>query len=278
MPRGGGRFGGGGRNQGPEHWEDEDGAPIVTGVKPAPTFPEIHLPIPRPLDHTEVAAVNRFLRYRGRTRNGTFFANLEPSSLTDDKGRVAPRAGFDPFNDQEAYASRFQKKKRSVPDVTSHKFALQLFPRELWSVIDPERKHPIWATIPAEELEQVRARKRKRRTSATGENADENEGQAASDEDSDVPATDRRTQKMAKSRKGDADSKQRRGLDAEDDYPEDNRDVDDDGDGEDEPQDSEFEESEDEENDYNAEGYFSGGEDADMDDDGGGDAGGGDYY
>ena len=275
MPRGG-RFGGGKKQQGPEAYDDEE--PVITpnSHKPKPTFPEVHFPTPKPLNHSELASVNRFLEFRNRTRRGAFFATLDPSSLTDENGKVAPRAGFDPFNDQDAYSSRFQKKKRTVPDVGSHDFDLQLFPKELWTVLDPKRKNPLWKTTDPAEFGDVKPRKRKRRFSATEVEA--RPGDAAepedSGEDSDAIVTGRRKATAAKSRKGEPASKQRRGLDAEDDYPEGDRgDAEEDVEGDDEPQDSEFEDSEDEDNDYNAEQYFDDGDDDGMDEDGGGDEG-----
>lgn len=274
MPRGGGRAGGGSRDHGPEAWDDNEQAPINHATKPPPTFPAVKLPILKPLSPAEVASVDKFLEFRNRTRRGPLFATLDPSSLTDKNGKVQPRAGFDPFNDQEAYTSKFQKKKRTVPDVASQDFALQLFPKELWVVLDPKRKNPLWKTVDPADFEPVRTRKRKRRLSTAVENTkDENNKNAEEDsgEESDVVATGRR-----KAAKGESRSKQRRGMDAEDDYPEGERDADDDGEPDDEPQDSDFEESEDEDNDYNAEQYFDDGDNDGMDDDGGG--GGDDYY
>lgn len=275
MPRGGGR-GGGARKQGPDlAWDDEEPTPIFLANKPAPTFPEIAFPIPRPFSHSELDSIDKYLSFRARARNGPYFAALDPSSLTDDNGKVAPRAGFDPFNDQEAYSSRFQKKKRTVPEVNGNIHALQLFPKELWPVIDPKRKNPLWETLDPAELNGMKTRKRKRRPSATAEVRPEAaDGEDDSDADSDAVVSGRRKQKTEQTRKREKDAKQRRGLDAEDDYPEGEPNADEEGEGEDEPEDSEFDESEDEDNDYNAENYFDGGDDDDMgggdDDDGGG--------
>ncbi|ETN39412.1 uncharacterized protein HMPREF1541_05635 [Cyphellophora europaea CBS 101466] len=279
MPRGGGRFGGGGRKLGPDMaWDDEEPAPVLLANKPAATFPEVVFPIPRALDQTELASTTKYLSFRSRARNGPFYAALDPSILTDDNGKVAPRAGFDPFNDQQAYSSKFQKKRRIMPEAAGKIQALQLFPKELWPVIDPKRKNPLWSTVDVAELGGMGARKRKRRLSVEadvrsgGEDAD-------SDEDSDAVVAGRRKQKSERSRRAEKDAKQRQGLDAEDDYPEGEPNADEEGDGEDEPEDSDFEESEDEDNDYNAENYFDAGDDDDMggdDDDGGG--GGGDFF
>lgn len=282
MPRGGGRFGGG-RNQGPDFaWEDEDSAPVLLGNKPAPTFPEIAFPVPRPFSTVELDSVNKYLSFRKRARNGPLYAALDPSILTDETGKVAPRAGFDPFNDQEVYSSRFQRKKRKLPEVVGNIKYLPLFPKELWPTIDPQRTHPLWATVDPAELGTIKTRKRKRRLSADanvpGEAAEDN-----SDADSDAIVSGKRKQQTERSRRREKDAKQRQGLDAEDDYPEGEANADEDGEPEDEPEDSEFEESEDEDNDYNAENYFDGGDDEDMgggggDDDDGGGGGGNEWY
>jgi DNA-directed RNA polymerase III subunit RPC7 len=282
MPRGG-RYGGGGK-KGPEAPEVEDDGPVsITASKPAPTFPELKLPVPKPLVESELDAVSKFLSFRNRARNGPFYAVLDPSEQTDETGKVAPRAGFDPFNDQDVYSSRFQKKRRTVPDVTSQSFALHLFPKELWSVLDPRRKNIAWSSIDPNEVGAPKTRKRKRRASITVDGQPENAEQAAvneSDEDSDAIQSGRKKHDAEKSRRGERDAKQRRGLDAEDDYPEGDKDGDEDGEGDEEPQDSEFDESEDDDNDYNAENYFDAGDDDDMggDDDDGGGGGGGNYY
>ncbi|KPI40190.1 uncharacterized protein AB675_11495 [Cyphellophora attinorum] len=276
MPRGGGR--GGGRKQGnePEAYDDEEPTPIAgTTIKPAPTFPPLYQPIPKPLSTIEVASVNAYLNFRTRSRRGPFFATLDPSSLTDENGKVRPRAGFDPFNDQERYTSRFQKKKRTVPDVAGQEFALQMFPKELWLSLDPKRTHPLWKTVDPAEFEMVKSRKRRRRLSDTGGPRDGTPAVENSGDESDGVVTGRRKLNAAKSRKGEPASKQRRGLDAEDDFPEDSREADDDADVDMEAQDSEFSESEDDDNDYNAEQYFDDGDDDGMEDDGGG---GDDYY
>lgn len=272
MPRGGGRFGGGGRNQGPEGWDDDESTPALLANKPAPTFPEIAFPTPRPFSPDELDSINKYLGFRARARNGPYYAALDPSSLTDDKGKVAPRAGFDPFNDQEVYSSRFQKKKRTIPDVVGNIKSLQMFPKELWSTLDPKKKDPLWDTLDPNDEAQGKTRKRKRRLSTAAEAAGEN-AEEDSDADSDAVVSGRRKQKTEQTRRAEKEAKQRRGLDAEDDYPEGEANADDDAEGEEEPQDSEFEESEDEDNDYNAENYFDAGDDDDMggdDDDGGG--------
>jgi DNA-directed RNA polymerase III subunit RPC7 len=279
MPRANFRPGGGGRKQnGPETWDDEEPALLPLTNAPAPTFPELSFPTPRPFSPGERDGIDKYLSFRRRAREGPFHATLDPASLTDEIGRVAPRKGFDPFNDQEVWAARYAKRKRTVPDVVAGRLGpLRLFPKELWAIMDPRRSDPIWETPEAAELGKPKTRKRKRRLSAN-EAGGGDEGEV-SDADSDAVVSGRRKRTTEQTRRGEKDAKQRRGLDAEDDYPEGEPNAEDDGEAEDEPQDSEFDESEDEDNDYNAENYFDAGDDDDMggggDDD---DGGGGEWY
>jgi DNA-directed RNA polymerase III subunit RPC7 len=274
MPRGGGRAGGGRKQQGPEGWDDEELSPVLLANRPAPTFPEIVFPTPRPFSPTEISSIDKYLSFRSRARNGPFFATLDPSSLTDDNGKVAPRAGFDPFNDQEAFASKYKKTKRTIPELVGNVRPVRMFPRELWADLDPKRTDPIWQSKEAADLGVNKTRKRKRRLSVGAEVQAEGAEGEVSDADSDAIVSGRRKRTTEQTRRGERDARQRRGLDAEDDYPEGEQNADDDREGEDEPEDSEFEESEGEDNDYNAENYFDAGDDDDIgggdDDDGGG--------
>jgi len=179
--------------------------------------------------------------------------------------------------------------------LTSSLIALQTFPQELWSTLDPKRKHPLWQTVDnAALLDAPRKNlKRRRETLAVGDDEDDGKDQAGSEDGNDTDESDpllsgarrpRNSAKAAKGRRRDPTTKksgEKSGLDAEDDYPDDegreNDDLDDDGEGEDEPMDSEFEESDDGGgDDYNAEQYFDTGEN-DDDDFGGGDDDGGTY-
>ena len=269
--RGGGR-GGARKNQPDFAWDDEETTPIFAANKPAPTFPPIHLPVPRPLSKSEVSSARHYLSFRARSHASPYFATLDSASLTDEKGKVSKRAGFDPFNDQESYSKKFQKKVRTVPEMGGREYNLEFFPKELWGLLDPKRKHPLWKTL--DEGEQVKAKKVKRKRLQQGD--EDGEKEAESGDESDAGAMGKKETKKAKTRKRDPTTKnasQKRGLDAEDDYPDDQEDED--GEGSDEPQDSEFDDDDDDEegNDYNAEQYFEGGDDDEMGDDGGGDGG-----
>lgn len=271
----GGRGRGGGSRKGPDlSYDDSQPAPQTN--KPAPTFPRVDFPTPKPLEDFELDTINAYLSYRKIIRNSRFYSLLDPSSLTDDKGKVDKRAGFDPFNDQETYSSKSQPKKRTLPDFSSQPAALQLFPKELWSTLDPKRKHPLWKTLEGP-LSGERVRKRKRPIAAdVGPSQLPNQDDHNTDDDSDVILTGRRKHNAARTRKTDPTTKaakQKEGLDAEDDYPDGDGNEDEDAEEEDGLRDSEFEDSEDDVNDYNAEAYFDGGDDEDIGIDEGGDDG-----
>jgi len=123
-----GRGGRGGR-KGPDlSWEDPQdlpsgqGTPIEKKKLPPPNFPPISFKVPRPIDANELASVKSYLRFRERVHNGPYYSVLQSSNLTDDKGKVHKRAGFDPFNDQEKYTAKYERKKRTVPDLTTRDY------------------------------------------------------------------------------------------------------------------------------------------------------------
>ncbi|KAJ9612081.1 DNA-directed RNA polymerase III subunit C31 [Cladophialophora chaetospira] len=245
MSRGGrgGSRGGGRRNQGApeiEDFTDDDLSPRQK--KPQPLFPDINLPVPRPPSARELSAVKYHLRFRKRTRNGPYFATLDPSSVADERtGKTLKRAGFDPFNDQETYSSKNHKKKRDVPDLkgAGREYALKFFPRELWPLLDPKGKNPL-SHAPTPEADPSTSKhkslKRKRDpavptlsdddTPMKDADAAEDEEEAAHTDSSDalIPSGRRaRTiSKAAKKKRRGRDrtngSREKRGLDAEDDF------------------------------------------------------------
>ncbi|KAK5064605.1 hypothetical protein LTR84_000439 [Exophiala bonariae] len=299
MSRRGGRGGG---KRGPDlSWEDVQEVPSGQATptekkKPTPRFPKRTFNVPRPISTNELAGVKSYLSFRDAVHKGPYYSVLQSSNLTDDKGKVHKRAGFDPFNDQEKYTAKYQRKKQTVPDLSTRQHLLHTFPQELWSTLDPQRKDPLWATVENAALLDAPRKNLKRRREALPEDDDDGRNPAGSDNEdgNDTDASDpllsgsrrpRNSTKAAKERRDDPTTKKAReksGLDAEDDYPDDegrdNDDLDEERDGEDEPMDSEFEESDDGGgDDYNAEQYFDTGENDDDDFGGGGDDDGGTY-
>ena len=141
---------------------------------------------------------------------------------------------------------------------------LEFFPKELWSTVDPKKTSPEWKNLsPQKHSGPERGKKRKR------ENLDDEDEE---DEEGDVLAPGRK--KRPKKRDDPTKQKgQKQGLEAEDDLGSEVDERAEDADVVDEPeQDSDFSESDDgAQDDYNAENYFDGGEDDDLDDGGGAD-------
>jgi len=145
----------------------------------------------------------------------------------------------------------------------SQRLVLEFFPQELWSTLDPKKTSPEWKTV-SQKNNSLEA-------SAKGKREDLDDGDEAEDE-GDVIAPGRK--KRPKKRDEITKQKgQKQGLEAEDDLGSDADERAEDPDAIDEPeQDSDFSESDDGgHDDYNAEGYFDGGEDDDLDDGGGAD-------
>ncbi|KAL2426679.1 hypothetical protein ABEF95_011690 [Exophiala dermatitidis] len=295
---------GGGAKRGPDlSWDDEEDDPSTFNAarKPEPTFPDIEFPVPRPISPFEFSCVQSYLRFRQRAHNGPYYSVLDPSSLADPKtGKVIKRAGFDPFNDQEKYSAKYYKKKQTVPDLSGRDYELKYFPPELWPLLDPGRKHPLWKTTDYDfDAATSAPRKKRKRDIAIDVNEDEENDEANDTDVSDPLLSGTRRSAKAKKRRDDRKAGEKRGLDAEDEFSEeevqpkprkkkgnkgsddeddeddnaddkDNDDADDDddddGSADDEPVDSEFSESDDGGgDDYNAENYFDTGEGDDED-------------
>jgi hypothetical protein len=80
------------------------------------------LSTPKPLSDDETERVNYYISFRHKLRNGPFYAVLEKNSFTDEKGRLNRRTGFDPFTGMEKYSARFEKPKRTVPDLSARSY------------------------------------------------------------------------------------------------------------------------------------------------------------
>ena len=60
---------------------------------------------------------------------------LEPSSFTNEKGKVDKRAGFDPFSDQQKYSAKYHKKRRTVPEFGGREYSAILPLDQVWEVL-----------------------------------------------------------------------------------------------------------------------------------------------
>ncbi|KAL6240548.1 DNA-directed RNA polymerase III subunit C31 [Rhinocladiella similis] len=228
-----GRRGGGKR--GPDlSWDDEESVATPTvSNRPEETFPPIDLPVPRPISSEEHIAIKRQLAFRSRTRNGPYYAILDPSSIADEKsGKVLKRAGFDPFNDQEKYTARYHKRKQAVPDLGTREYALHLFPHELWPLLDPRKKNPLWKTTDIDFDAETNAPRKnlKRKRELVIDDAEDDDDVKGNDDGNDTDGSDpllsgarrsRNSTKAAKRRREDPTTKkahEKRGLDAEDEF------------------------------------------------------------
>ncbi|KAJ9647567.1 uncharacterized protein PV06_00278 [Exophiala oligosperma] len=228
-----GRRGGGKR--GPDlSWDDEESlaTPTVSN-RPEETFPPIDLPVPRPISSDEHIAIKRQIAFRSRARNGPYYAILDPSSIADEKsGKVLKRAGFDPFNDQEKYTAKYHKKKQAVPDLSTREYSLHLFPHELWPLLDPRKKNPLWKTTDIDFDAETNAprKKLKRKRDLVIDDGEDDDEAKGNDDGNDTDDSDplmsgtrrsRNSTKAAKRRREDPTTKkahEKRGLDAEDEF------------------------------------------------------------
>ncbi|EXJ79801.1 hypothetical protein A1O3_08086 [Capronia epimyces CBS 606.96] len=225
------RRGRGGGKRGPDlAWDDEEDDPSTfnTPNRPAPQFPDIQLPVPRPISAVERACVQNYLRLRDRAHNGPYYSVLDASSLADAKtGKVIKRAGFDPFNDQEKYTAKYYKKKRTVPDLSGRNHELRYFPTELWPLLDPRHTHSLWKSTDIDiDAETNAPRKKRKRDVVIEEEENEDEAEKANDSDdgSDpLLSGTRRSRNSTKRRRDNLTTRkagEKRGLDAEDDFSE----------------------------------------------------------
>jgi DNA-directed RNA polymerase III subunit RPC7 len=78
--------------------------------------------LPKALSGPELDRVNHYRHFRSLIRDGPLFTVLDPGQLTDDRGRVNKRSGFDPFDGMPSYSQRYQKPKRLVPDLSTRQY------------------------------------------------------------------------------------------------------------------------------------------------------------
>lgn len=238
---------------------------------PGPTFPprtyKHQIRTPKPLSPSERAAVSAQLEFRARCREGPLFTVLDRASLLVDgvSRRDVKRRAFDPFEGQERWGNRHVKKRRTEPDLkvrAEYGYSLNMFPEELWGVLDPAQTNPIWKTVGEDSVAYAslgRKVVKKKRRKAINYDLPENEDGGEGDESDDEVRAARQKRRKESRAVG-----ERSGMEAEDEMDHEREPDEEDGDEEEvEPEDSELEEDSDD-NDYNAELYFDGGED-DMD-------------
>ncbi|KAI5301020.1 hypothetical protein KEM55_003053 [Ascosphaera atra] len=234
------RFGGGAKRRrlpGQEFsWESGPGGEQDTA--PTPLFPKYHVSQAKPLSSVEALQVDYYRQLREKIHDGPYYVVLPGVSSGGNKSHIANGAQIDPFQGMATYGQRYQKKTRALPKLTGRPYAMNLFPKELWTTLDPN-----YVGLAAGAAGGAQALKSRKQTFEDEDVEDEEPGRKRADGEEEEDDEERGT-------------KRRRG-DAEDDLLEDEEEGD-----EEEIVDNDFEEDEDDmADDYNAEQYFDGGSD-----------------
>ena len=74
------------------------------------------VPFARQITAQEQSEVDHYRRLRERFHDGPYDSVLDASASTAKKGSAA-RANFDPFTGMPSYSGRYQKKRRTLPNI-----------------------------------------------------------------------------------------------------------------------------------------------------------------
>lgn len=268
--RGGGRGGRGGGRGGKSNGLPWDFDPSSIIDKPQDTYPKTyHPPLASryPLSYSERRSVAYFVRFRRDFHNDPLYTHrhLAPDSVgaSSDFGHpvakaygqqqlnerygVKSKANVDPFLAVPMYTHQFVSETRTVPDIRGRSFNHDLFPEELWVVLDG--KDGTYTNIGGK-----KGTKRKSMAGGAGDDPFEEEDEFGRRK---RPETDEeRRRRIAEAATG---------KENEDDLADEEADEEE---GDASQEDDDFEDDEDG-GDYDAEQYFDGGED-DFEDDGAG--------
>ncbi|PGH07532.1 hypothetical protein AJ79_06267 [Helicocarpus griseus UAMH5409] len=247
-------------------WDTEGGGEPDTA--PTPLFPKYSVPIAKPLSEEERSQVDHYRRLREMIHDGPYYTVLSapiPSSAQSRRredaakaAEAARKAQFDPFQGMATYGQRYLKKARTEPKLSGRSYDLRFFPKQLWSMLDPNYKGM--------------------KTSGAGMLLRGGPKRGFEDEEDDEldeegPARKKRAGDEDDEDEDEAGERRRKRAGDDDDLLEEEEDED-----EEEIVDDDFEDDEDDMGgDYNAEQYFDGGDD-DVDYDGGGGEGDNDTY
>ncbi|KAK2745745.1 hypothetical protein FQN55_006066 [Onygenales sp. PD_40] len=124
-------------------WDTEGGGEPDTA--PTPLFPKYAVPIAKPLTQEERNEVDYYRRLRETIHDGPYYTVLsappshKPGAGGGVGGGAAARNGqFDPFQGMATYGQRYLKKTRTLPRLSARPYAMNFFPKELWSTLDPK--------------------------------------------------------------------------------------------------------------------------------------------
>jgi DNA-directed RNA polymerase III subunit RPC7 len=157
--RGGGRGGRGGARGGKSNGLPWDFDPSSLIDKPQETYPKTyHPPLASryPLSFSERRSVSYFVRFRRDFHNDPLYTHrhMAPDSVgassdfghpvakaygqeqLNDRYGVKSKANIDPFLAVPMYTHQFVSETRTVPDIRGRSFNHDLFPEELWVVLD----------------------------------------------------------------------------------------------------------------------------------------------
>ncbi|TKA79092.1 hypothetical protein B0A49_01219 [Cryomyces minteri] len=218
-------------------WEYDPDLKVDT--KPSELFPKLEPPLAAPPRRLERAQVARYRTLRDRIHEGPLYTVLGHNVRV---GKTGGRTQVDPFDGMPTYTQKYKRQRRKIPRLDTRPYVMEFFPEELRSTLDPNYRPSNGTTTSSGSATD---NKKKRLLISQGnklgvldEFDEENEGRAGEDDDDDAE-------------------------------------KDDDEEPAEEEQDDDFEEDEEEGDDYNAEQYFSNGEETEE----GGDMGdGGDDY
>ncbi|KAI9807808.1 MAG: hypothetical protein M1825_005113 [Sarcosagium campestre] len=62
---------------------------------------------------------------------------------------VSAAANIDPFEGMPTYSEKYQRKVRKTPKLDTRPYVLKLFPRELWSTLDPDHDVQDGTAVPS---------------------------------------------------------------------------------------------------------------------------------
>ncbi|EEH33880.2 hypothetical protein PAAG_04929 [Paracoccidioides lutzii Pb01] len=244
-------------------WDSEGGGESDTA--PTPLFPKYSLPVAQPLTEEERSQVDYYRRLREMIHDGPYYTVMStPPSFQKGGEAAARKAQFDPFQGTATYGQRYLKKTRTLPKLRERPFAMNFFPKELWSTLDPkyvglQTDGANWFGSPL--------RGGQKRGFEEEDDDDEEEGEEEEEEETgthrkkkEAREDDEEGSEAGRKRKKRAGGVDEDLLDEEEDE------------GEEEIVDDDFEDDEEDMvGDYNAEKYFDGGDDdGDVFDTGGG--------
>jgi DNA-directed RNA polymerase III subunit RPC7 len=73
----------------------------------------------------ERGEVDHYRALRENFHNGPYYAVVNAASTTAKKG-TKERAQFDPFHGMESYSTRYQKRKRTIPNISDREYSAAL--------------------------------------------------------------------------------------------------------------------------------------------------------